>query len=96
MNPNFKLHAFICTTCQHRDQNGRLSDPEQTMEMRGRIKKWASEKFGKDKVRINSSGCLGMCENGIACAIYPHNVWLTDLSHNDDQVIQNKITELMK
>lgn len=91
-----KLHAFICTTCQHRDQNGRLSNPEEAIELRSRVKKWAQEKFGKEKVRINSSGCLGQCEQGITCAIYPQNVWLTNLNHCDDQIIQNKIDELMK
>lgn len=94
--PDLKVHAFICTSCQHKKSDGTYTDPEQTSDLRNRVKKWANEKYGKAKIRVNSSGCLGQCEHGISCAIYPQNQWLLGLSPNDDQIIQDAIEKMMK
>jgi (2Fe-2S) ferredoxin len=26
---------------------------------------------------VNKSGCLGCCENGVSCVIYPEGIWYT-------------------
>jgi len=93
---HLKVHAFICTSCQHKKPDGTYSDPEQTADLRNRIKKWAIEKFGKSQIRVNSSGCLGQCEHGISCAIYPQNKWLLGLSPQDDHKVQDVLEKLMK
>tara|TARA_B100001113_G_scaffold175191_1_gene143564 strand:+ start:16152 stop:16379 length:228 start_codon:yes stop_codon:yes gene_type:complete len=47
--------------------------------------------MGIDDVRINKSGCLNRCEEGIACVIYPQGIWYK-ISDNDeiiDKIILN-------
>ena len=37
-------------------------------------------------IRVNKAGCLGSCEKGIACVIYPEGIWYT-IPNNDDEAI---------
>ena len=30
-----------------------------------------------ENIRVNKSGCLGNCEKGVACVIYPEGIWYT-------------------
>ena len=30
---------------------------------------------GLENIRIQKSGCLDFCENGIACVVYPKGTW---------------------
>lgn len=32
---------------------------------------------GLSDVRVQKSGCLDFCENGISCVVYPEGVWYT-------------------
>ena len=38
--------------------------------------------IGKN-VRINKSGCLGRCDEGIVCAAYPNNEWVVEAKPSD-------------
>ncbi len=56
------------------------------------VKEQCKEKFGKD-VRVNSSGCLGYCERGIAAVIYPAGEWIFDLTKKDDEALVEKVKQ---
>lgn len=58
--------------------------------MRKRLKEICKNEFGKE-VRVNSSGCLGYCEKGIAAVIYPAGKWHFDLTANDDEILLKEI-----
>ena len=32
---------------------------------------------GVPSIRVQKSGCLGQCERGISCVVYPEGVWYT-------------------
>ena len=38
---------------------------------------------GLDNVRVQKSGCLDFCENGISCVVYPECGWYTLSSEED-------------
>jgi (2Fe-2S) ferredoxin len=94
----YKAHVFICT-------NERVAKPgEKAREccsakgaegLRKELKDWAKIEYG-NAVRINSSGCLDQCEKGIACVIYPQEVWMTDVEAEDSDKIKSIIKKLVK
>ncbi|WP_127716009.1 ferredoxin [Halobacteriovorax sp. HLS] len=93
MNNKLKCHVFICTNCSY-DQGDVTIEPSN--ELRDTTKELASKLWDKGQVRINKSGCLGKCSEGISCVIYPQQEWLTKLKQEDSQKIINAIDKLIK
>lgn len=79
---NFEKHVFICTRCTYQDQPA-----ESAAEFRKRVKLQVKQKIPEASIRVNASGCLGQCERGISCVIYPEGKWLTELSPQDEEKI---------
>jgi len=91
MKDQLKCHVFICTNCKSQEEQAQHVDKENTHDaknLRDLTKKKSKTLFGKS-VRINKSGCLGRCDEGVACVLYPSAKWLTELSSGDtDKVIE--------
>lgn len=72
--PGYDRHVFICgherpegaarPSCRNRG----------SLELLSAIKS-ASREAGLTNIRIQKSGCLDFCENGIACVVYPEGTW---------------------
>ena len=88
------VHVFVCTNkkqgkpcCADKDGEG----------IRAALKDWSKENPAwKGRLRINASGCLDRCNDGVAIAIYPQNIWLTHASTSDLDELKETITGLMK
>ena len=39
--------------------------------------KMAAKVEGIQNIRVQKAGCLGQCELGISCVVYPEGVWYT-------------------
>ncbi|MEZ0391411.1 MAG: ferredoxin [Pseudobdellovibrionaceae bacterium] len=91
MNEGYKAHLFICTNSP--DKEGKCGF-QGSDELRKQLKERCRLEFGKS-VRVNSAGCLGFCERGIAAVIYPQNQWLLDLSKDDGEKIFAELKKLM-
>lgn len=74
----YKAHLFICT---NQPQNPEKCGSKQAEDLRRRLKERAQQEFGKD-VRINAAGCLGACEDGIACVLYPQGQWFLNMKND--------------
>lgn len=47
---------------------------------------------GTGQHRINTSGCLGRCEEGPVLVIYPEGVWYSYKTYNDiDEIIEKHL-----
>ena len=88
---NFEKHVFICTKCTFMDSSGQCSSPDQAAQFRKDVKAEVKSKFPDKHIRVNASGCLGQCEKGISCVIYPLNEWLTELRPGDNAKILEKL-----
>lgn len=92
---DYKAHLFICTKCQYETEPGELCPEDTAKKFRKSVKDIAREKFDKCDVRINASGCLDRCQNGIASVLYPSGEWNTDLRPGDEekliQVVENSL-----
>ncbi len=45
-----------------------------------------------NRIRINSAGCLGRCEEGPVLVVYPEAVWYTYIDESDlDEIIEEHL-----
>jgi len=72
--PGYGRHVFICGH-ERPDAATRPSCKKTgSLELLTTIKAAARE-HGLENIRIQKSGCLDFCENGIACVVYPEGTW---------------------
>lgn len=90
----YKVHFFICTNFR---TSGKSCGPLHAQELRDQLKARCKQELGEagKKVRINSAGCLGQCERGIAAVMYPQGEWFLDQT-NDPKVVENMFESVRK
>jgi len=92
--PYYKYHVFFCTN-QRADgrpccQDNRAAEMRSYMKMR--IKE--SGQSGKNKIRVNTAGCLDRCDLGPVMVIYPQAIWYTYLDEEDiDEIIETLLSD---
>jgi len=84
----YKKHIFICTNgpekpgkCGHIGGEKLWADVKQM----SREQNWGPE------VRVNKSGCLDKCSEGIACVVYPAGEWHLNLKENEAASLAKKL-----
>jgi (2Fe-2S) ferredoxin len=89
----FDKHVFFCT-----NQRGPGEDCCNNFgadKMRDYVKnKVKSLGISSDtnRMRINSAGCLGHCEQGPVLVVYPEGVWYTYIDESDlDEIIEEHL-----
>ena len=89
----YKYHVFIC--CNRRE-GVRTSCNKKNLS--SSLRQYAKEKIkalgflGRNKIRVNQSGCLDRCEEGPVLVIYPDETWYTYLDEEDiDEIIEQHL-----
>jgi (2Fe-2S) ferredoxin len=91
---SLRAHLFVCT---NQKANGSCCGAKGGAELRAAVKELSKARpEWKGKVRINSAGCLGHCEEGIAAVIYPQGKWFTNLKSSDSQLLIDAVDEALK
>ncbi len=88
----YDTHVFICTNSP---DNPNKCGSKGSEGLRRELKEKCQGAFGKS-VRINASGCLGYCEQGIAGVIYRNEKpaeWLLQLDAKQTDFIFSKIED---
>lgn len=91
---NLKAHLFICT---NKRENGASCAAKGSMELRTAMKEICQDESRgwHGKVRVNASGCLGRCEEGIAAVLYPQGEWLTQLKKDDTKILTDALKKVL-
>ena len=82
MSRKYDAHLFICT---NQKAKGTCCADRHGVELRDRLKQLSRDPalgWGK-RVRVNASGCLGECEDGVAAVLYPEGRWFTKLGADE-------------
>jgi len=87
----YELHVLVCTNDKKKG-----CGPKGGQEIVDELKEWTkSGIFPKGSIRVNKSGCLGRCDEAIACVAYPKGEWVVEASPKDVPAIQEWISSLM-
>jgi predicted metal-binding protein len=82
----YQNHLFVCTNKP--DQPGKCGN-KGAEGLRLNIKKLCQNQPWAKDLRVNSSGCLGNCESGIAAVLYPQAQWISELRDSDSDKLMN-------
>lgn len=82
--PNFKAHIFVCTNSR---KGGDDCLSKGSAQLRENLKALGKTKWGRN-VRVNSAGCLGQCDDGIAAVCYPSGTWALHLKPEDVHTLE--------
>lgn len=64
----FDVHVFVCTN--QRDGKASCAASGGTL-VKDELKKLLREQMPERRHRVNAAGCLGLCEKGVVCMVYP-------------------------
>ena len=88
--PHFSKHMFICVNRRGADDTKGCCASKGAEDVLTAAKE-ALRLSGKGKgIRINRSGCLGSCAQGVAAVVYPEGVWYEKLRPEDMARIVNE------
>lgn len=89
----YNCHIFICTNSPNNTNKcGSKNSEKLRLELKEKAKALHLE-----GLRINSSGCLGACEKGVAAVMYPQNKWYYELTENScDFLLEDIKSEIKK
>ena len=86
-------HVFVCTN----DRGGeRKSCADNNSKLiKAKLKEAVNLAGWKGKVRVSTSGCLGLCANGPNVMIYPQKIWFSEVFPDGLGVIVSTIERIM-
>jgi len=89
----FDKHVFFCTN-QRKDGEDCCAN-HGAEKARDYMKKKVKEldiSTRKNKIRINSAGCMDRCDEGPVIVVYPEATWYTYVDHKDlDEIIEEHL-----
>jgi (2Fe-2S) ferredoxin len=86
----FQRHVFVCVNQRPPGAPKGCCADKNAAQLLDRLKQLAFEAGLKGQVRINSAGCLGLCEVGATIVVYPEAVWYGHVTAADVDEIFNE------
>jgi len=86
-------HVFVCTNDRAGEMKSCADGNSQLI--KSKLKDVVNEKGWKGKVRISTSGCMGLCANGPNVMIYPQKKWFSEVSPDNVDEIVSTIERFM-
>jgi (2Fe-2S) ferredoxin len=86
-------HVFVCTNDRGGERKSCADNNSQLV--KSNLKEAIKKKGWKGKVRISTSGCMGLCAKGSNVMIYPQKVWLSEVFPDDVDEIISTIESIM-
>ena len=74
-------HVFVCTNDRGGERKSCADNNSQIV--KSKLKEAVNEKGWKEKVRISTSGCMGLCAKGSNVMIYPQKIWFSEVLPGD-------------
>lgn len=87
-------HLFVCTNKREKGDSCGAKGSEQLRESLKAICQ-KPEKHWHGRVRVNASGCLGRCKEGIVAVMYPKGEWMTNLTNDDVAKVEQEISKVL-
>ena len=89
----YVAHVFVCTNDRGGERKSCADNNSQLI--KSKLKDAIQDKGWKGKVRISTSGCMGLCAKGSNVIIYPQKVWLSEVFPDDAHEIVSALEQIM-
>jgi (2Fe-2S) ferredoxin len=85
--------VFVCTNDRGGERKSCADNNSQIV--KSKLKEAVNEKGWKGKVRISTSGCMGLCARGSNVMIYPQKIWFSEVLPDEVDEIISTIEHIM-
>jgi (2Fe-2S) ferredoxin len=89
----YAAHVFVCTNDRGGEKQSCADGDSQIL--KAVLKGLVDEKGWKGKVRVSTSGCLGICSKGPNVMIYPQKIWFAGVSPDDADAIVSALEHII-
>ena len=89
----FIAHVFVCTNDRGGERKSCADSHSQLV--KEQLKEVLDAKGWKGKVRVSTSGCMGVCAQGANVMIYPQKLWFSEVSPDDVEAIVSAVERIM-
>ena len=89
----YVAHVFVCTN-DRRGARKSCADNNSPL-LKSKLKDAVYAKGWKGKVRVSTSGCMGLCPDGSNVMVYPQSVWFSGVSPDDVDEIVSAIERII-
>ena len=89
----YVAHVFVCTN-DRKGEKKSCADNNSPL-VKSKLKDAVEERGWKGKVRISTSGCMGLCPKGSNVIIYPQKIWFSGMLPDDTGEIISKLEQIM-
>ena len=86
-------HVFVCTNDRSGERKSCADHNSQLI--KAKLKDAVNENGWKGKVRISTSGCMGLCVKGPNVMIYPEKIWFSEVFPDDVVEVVSTIERIM-
>ncbi len=89
----YVCHVFVCTN----DRGGerRSCADNNSPLVRKRLKEGVNARGWNGRVRISTSGCMGLCGRGSNVMLYPQGIWFSEVFENDIETIVSTLEKVL-
>jgi (2Fe-2S) ferredoxin len=89
----YECHVFVCTNDRH--GTGKSCSDGGNAALKDYLKAQFKKRGWTGRVRMSTSGCMGLCKNGPIVMIYPQKILFTNASPADGDLIIEEIAMLL-
>jgi (2Fe-2S) ferredoxin len=79
----YLCHIFICTNVRENNPENPGCGAKGGNALKDQLKKAVNERGWKGKVRVSTSGCMGLCAQGPNVVLYPQGIHFSAVTEND-------------
>jgi (2Fe-2S) ferredoxin len=89
----YVAHVFVCTNDRGGARKSCADDKSQLI--KSGLKDTITARGWKGKVRVSTSGCMGLCDEGPNVMIYPQQIWFSGVSPDRTEAVVAAIERIM-
>ena len=90
----YAAHVFVCTN-DRKGERKSCADNNSPL-VKAKLKAAIDEKGWKGKIRVSTSGCMGLCAEGSNVIIYPQKIWFSGVTSDDAGKIISELERIME
>jgi (2Fe-2S) ferredoxin len=91
----YLCHIFICTNVRENNPDNPGCGAKGGTGLKDQLKAAVTARGWKDKVRISTSGCMGLCGTGPNILLYPQGIHFSGVTEPDVPLILDTIDQLL-
>jgi (2Fe-2S) ferredoxin len=94
-NSPYLCHLFVCSNVRPNNPSNPGCGAKGGDRLKDKLKESANARGWNGKVRISTSGCLGLCSQGPNILLYPQGIWFSDVTEADLETILETVEQFI-